>query len=91
MELASPAANLHALSNQRVHHPHDHDHPIHAHATEARRLSGTSPPLPSFLQEHPTDESERLLSHSAWSLVFVVLGSVVPRLLQLVVGHDHDG
>ena len=91
MELASPAANLHALSNQRVHHPHDHDHPIHAHATEARRLSGTSPPLPSFLQEHPTDESERLLSHSAWSLVLVVLGSVVPRLLQLVVGHDHDG
>jgi len=78
MELASHPASQHTRT--REHHPHDDDHPIHAQV-ETRLVA---PLLPRFLGEQDT------VSHSSTrSLAYVVVGSIVPRLLQLLVGHHH--
>ena len=78
MELASHPASQHTRT--REHHPHDDDHPIHAQV-ETRLVA---PLLPRFLGEQDT------VAHSSTrSLAYVVVGSIVPRLLQLLVGHHH--
>lgn len=91
MELASPTAIVPlasgGASGQHVHHPHDHDHPIHAQVTDGAALSDT-PLLPRFLHESE-DERESVTRSSAAALAYVVVGSFVPRLLQVFVGHAH--
>jgi len=78
MELASHPASQHTRT--REHHPHDDDHPIHAQV-ETRLVA---PLLPRFLGEQDT------VAHSSTrSLAYVVVGSIVPRLLQLLVGRHH--
>lgn len=66
-----------------AHHPHDPDHPIHARTmSPAPRVSGVRVQMPS--QDTPVDR------HTVYCLVLVVLGSVTPRLLQLMLGDDHS-
>lgn len=66
------------IDHPHAHHPHDQDHPIHAHAPS---------PGPAPLDTHR--HSER--TNTAFCLFLVVLGSVTPRLLQLVLGDAHGG
>ncbi|WFD04886.1 hypothetical protein MVES1_000211 [Malassezia vespertilionis] len=57
------------------HHPHDHDHPIHVRT----------------LEHEPDASSETYaVTGLARSLGLVILGSITPRLLQLLVGDEHD-
>lgn len=78
MELASPPVSQHTHTGQ--HHPHDEDHPIHAQV----ETHLVTPLLPGFLSEHDVATYS-----STRSLAYVVVGSIVPRLLQLLVGHHH--
>lgn len=88
MELASSEADvLAATHSEHVHHPHDHDHPIHAHLA----APSSHTPLHSSRTEDPESISPLPVQpahHTTSSLVYVVLGSIVPRLLQLLIG-DH--
>ncbi|WFD21053.1 hypothetical protein MCAP1_003309 [Malassezia caprae] len=84
-ELASPAADAHV--NDHVHHPHDHDHPIHAQAGETAPLSATTSSISRLFRGTPERETRAGLP--PFGLLYVVLGSVVPRLLQLLVGDVH--
>ncbi|WFD32638.1 hypothetical protein MSPP1_003687 [Malassezia sp. CBS 17886] len=63
-----------------AHHPLDHDHPIHARTVNAPASSGRVLPV------RPRAEN-RL--NTPLCLFLVVLGSVTPRLLQLLVGDEH--
>jgi len=84
-ELASPAADAHL--NDHVHHPHDHDHPIHAQTSETAPLGAATSSISRLFQGAP--EPETRAGSSPFGLLYVVLGSVVPRLLQLLVGDVH--
>ncbi|WFD44299.1 hypothetical protein MPSI1_002966 [Malassezia psittaci] len=68
---------------EHSHHPHDSDHPIHA------RCMSSMARLPSVRIPRSMQPLSGQLN--AWlSLSLVVLGSITPRLLQLLIG-DHHG
>lgn len=64
------------------HHPLDHDHPIHARTmSPAPRVSGMRVQMPS--------QDVSLTHRTTHCLSLVVLGSITPRLLQLMLGDSH--
>ncbi|SHO79797.1 Similar to S.cerevisiae protein ATX2 (Golgi membrane protein involved in manganese homeostasis) [Malassezia sympodialis ATCC 42132] len=87
-ELASPSAGAHlAHHSDHVHHPHDHDHPIHAQTGEAV-LGAASSSISRFFRGSHEAETQAGPS-PPFGLLYVVVGSVVPRLLQLLIGDVH--
>ncbi|WFD28545.1 hypothetical protein MNAN1_003557 [Malassezia nana] len=85
-ELASSERELH--HSEYVHHPHDHDHPIHAQTSETAPLSGATSSI-SRLFQGSTEADMHNIPSPTLGLFYVVLGSIVPRLLQLTVGDVH--
>lgn len=68
-----------------AHHPHDHDHPIHA------RAASPAPPAVSGVHVQVPLHENVLSSRPGQCLLLVVVGSIMPRLLQLVLGDQHGG